>query len=178
MPLTPHLVPWSGVGYRHLPGGAGYDILDFRFAGLAADNRWNVPGEPTLYVAGDIGVAIAEFGRHFETNRTPDLAAQTVQRTVYRLALQVDYLIDVRQAPVWRALSLENAPFCFSDRNVARATARYLRHTTPAQALLVPSMAVLDQLDRWVLVLFLEKLPVDPHQWIRDVAIEGPLRWR
>lgn len=176
MSPVPRLARWSGVGYRHLPSGAGYDILDFRFAGLSADNRWNIPGEPTLYLAGDIGVTIAEFGRHFEENRTPGLAARTVNRTIYRLDILVEQLIDLRQAPVWAALSLMNAPFCFTDRAVARATARYLRHTTPAQALLVPSIALLDQLDRWVLVLFLEKLPADPRRFIRNVAIEGPLQ--
>lgn len=178
MPLTQHVIAWSGVGYRHLPDGAGYDVLDFRFAGQAADNRWNVPGEPTLYIAGDIGVAIAELGRHFQEQRTPGLAAGTISRIVYKLDVRLDFLIDLRRATVWRALSLTDAPFCFTDRAVARATAQFFRRTTPVQGLLVPSAAFLDDLARWVLVLFVEKLPSDPRQYILGLDVEGPFRWR
>jgi RES domain-containing protein len=178
VPLDQHVVAWSGVGYRHLPAGMSYDVLDVRFAGQATDSRWNVPGEPTLYIAGGIGVAIAEFTRHFQERRAPGLAARTVTRTVYRLDVQIDRLIDLRQAAVWATLSLANAPACFMDRTIARATAQFVRHTTPAQALLVPSVAFLDDLARWVLVLFLEKLPADPRQFIHGVDVECPLRWR
>ena len=177
MSLDAWLVPWSGVAFRHLPAGARYDVLDFRYAGRGADNRWNEPGEPTLYLAGDIGVVIAEFGRHFAVDNVPALAPVTVTRTVYRLELVIDRLLDLRDPRTWQALSLANAPFCFADRAVARATARYLRYTTQTQGLLVPSVAFLDQLDRWVLVLFLEKLPADPRTFIPVVREAGPLRW-
>lgn len=49
----------------------------------------------------------------------------------------------------------------FLDAGVARATATFIRRTTSAEAILVPSMAYLDDLTRWNLVLFLEKLPSD-----------------
>jgi hypothetical protein len=49
----------------------------------------------------------------------------------------------------------------FFDRGVARATARFLRLTTSAEGLLVPSVAFLDDLSRRDLVLFLDKLPAD-----------------
>lgn len=170
-------MPWSGTAFRHLLAGARYDLLDFRYAGRAADNRWNAAGEPTLYLAGDVGVAIAEFARHLAVDRAPALASVAAARTVYRLAVRVERLLDLREPAAWAALSLENAPFCFADKSVARATAQFLRRTTAAQGLLVPSVAFLDDLDRWVLALFLEKLPAESATFIPAVAVEGPLRW-
>lgn len=178
MALDAFVVPWSGVAYRHLPAGALYDVLDFRYAGRSADNRWNRQGEPTLYVAGDVGVVIAEFGRHFEVNRAPALAGGTVTRTVYRLDFRLDHVLDLRDAQVAQALSLRDAPFCFADIDIARATAQFVRHTTTAQAVFVPSVAMLDKLDRWAMALFLEKLPADPARFITSVRVEGPLRWK
>lgn len=69
MALSAHLRSWSGTALRHIPAGVRFDVLDFRFAGRGADNRWNKPGHPTLYLAGDEGVIIAERGRRFAVNR-------------------------------------------------------------------------------------------------------------
>lgn len=179
MSLDGRLRPWSGVGYRHLPSFVNVDkVLDFSRAGLAPNNRWNVAGEPTLYIAGDVGLAIAEWGCHYEEARVPGLAHDTVERTVYRLDLVIERVLDLRDPQLWAALSLADAPFCFLDQGVARATAHFIRHTSSAQAIFVPSAAMLDKLDRWNLVLFLEKLPRDPTLFIPRVAVEGPFRWR
>lgn len=169
------------MAYRHLPAhvdAAG--VLDFSRAGLALNNRWNVSGEPTLYAAGDVGVAIAEWARHFAADRTeiPGLAQDAVERTIYRLDLILERVLDLRAPELWEDLQLDNAPYCFLERALARATAQFLRRTTQAQALLVPSVAMLDQLERWVMVLFLEKLPEDPTRFITAVHAEGPFRWR
>jgi RES domain-containing protein len=176
--LQEHLQAWSGEAFRHIPAGAPFDVLDFRFAGRGATNRWNEAGEPTLYLAGDIGVAIPEFGRHFAIDRTADLGKKTIERTVYRLGLTLDAVFDLRTAAVWSELSLSNAPLCFLDIPIARATARFIRTTTRAQGIIVPSVAFLDSLERWCLVVFLEKLPADPHAFISSVQVEGPLRWK
>ncbi len=176
MSLDARLTPWSGVAYRHIPAGARYDVLDFRYAGRGAGNRWNEPGEPTLYLAGDVGVAIAEFGRHFALDNVPALGPATVTRTVYRLELVIDRLLDLRDPRAWQALSLANAPFCFADRAVARATARYVRYTTQAQGLLVPSVAFLDDSSRWVMALFLDALPSEVEQFIWSVEPAGTFR--
>jgi hypothetical protein len=84
-------------------------------------------------------------------------------------------VIDLRQAPVWDELSLGNAPHCFLEIDVARATAGFIRKTTNAQGMLVPSMGFLDQLDRWCLVVFLEKLG-DPKSFISSVTNTGILQ--
>jgi RES domain-containing protein len=159
--LSDHIRPWSGSAYRHIPADSPYHVLDTRFAGRVAENRWNVPGEPTFYLAGDVGVALAEYARHFQERRTPALALVRQRRALYRLELSLDHVLDLREASVRRELDLHGGPRRFLDLNVARATARFIRVTTPAEGLLVPSVAFLDEPNRWNLVLFLEKLPKD-----------------
>jgi hypothetical protein len=71
---------------------------------------------------------------------------------------------------VAQALSLVDTPNCFLDKNIARATAQFVRQTTPVQAIFVPSMAFLDRLDKWVLVLFLEKLSSIADRYLPSVS--------
>ena len=59
--------PWIGTAYRHVAAANDRNVLDFRFAGQQANNRWNDQGQPTLYLAGDPGILIAECGRHVPT---------------------------------------------------------------------------------------------------------------
>ena len=154
------LRPWRGTAIRHIPAGAGFDVLDTRFAGLAADNRWNKAGEPTFYLAGDLGVAVAEYGRHLRE----DVGMRTSsarERAVYQVAVQLEAVLDLRDPHVRSAIGLRGGARRFLDRDVARATARFLRRTTSAEGLLVPSVAFLDDPSRWNLVLFLEQLPQD-----------------
>ena len=177
MTLDPHLAPWSGSALRHIPAGSTYGALDFRFAGRGADNRWNDEGVPTLYLAGDEGVLIAEWGRNFAAIRTQQLHQRAVERSVFRLELAFDAVLDLRRGEVCRALSLVDAPACFMNIAVARATAQFVRTTSAAQAMLVPSIGFLDDLERWCLVVFLEKLPPTPSAFVVSVTEPGPLRW-
>jgi RES domain-containing protein len=169
MGLSAHLERWRGDAFRHIPAGSQLDVLDFRHAGRNAENRWNEPGHPTLYLAGDEGVLIAEWGRHFAVDRPTTLQNRIVERAVFRLTLEIDHLLDLCNPEVWALLSLTDAPACFASTRVARATAQFIRSTTAAQALLVPSIGFLDRLDRWCLVLFLEKLPA-PGSFIASVT--------
>jgi hypothetical protein len=69
---------------------------------------------------------------------------------------------------------LKDAPNCFLDQKIARATAQFIRQTTIVEAIFVPSMAFLDQMDKWVLVLFLEKLSMDkPLEFLPKVEDYG-----
>ena len=90
-----------------------------------------------------------------------------------RFRVELQHTLDLRRPEVWRALSLEQAPQCFLDKPLARATADFVRRTTAAEAVFVPSMALLDQLDQWVLVIFLEKLPIDVYRFLPSVEQEG-----
>ena len=170
------LKPWSGRAFRHVPAGIGVDVLDVRYAGRSTTNRWNAAGQPSLYLAGDEGVLIAEWGWHFTTALTDELLKVSVRRAVYRLDLAVDRTLDLRDREVCEALSLTAAPFCFVDVAIARATANFIRQTTAAQASFVPSIAFPHAMDRWCLVLFLEKLP-DLSDIVSAVTPSGPLRW-
>lgn len=177
MALGEHLRSWTGSAWRHIPAGSSFDVLDFRFAGRGTENRWNDAGEPTLYLAGDEGVLLAEWGRHFEANRAGQLQRLAVERSTYILQLSIDHVLDLRNEEVCRALSVGKAPYCFADIELARAATRIIRRTTPAQALFVPSLAFLDDLQRWCLVVYLEKFPPDPMSFITSVTPCGPLRW-
>lgn len=175
MALDAFIAPWSGAACRHIPAGSPYGVLDFRFAGRAPTNRWNVVGEPTLYLASDAAVALGELARHLDTSHRPGARRGPVARQVYTMQVEIDAALDLCDARVWDELSLTEAPYCFLDSAIARAAAQFIRRTTPAQGILVPSMAFLDQPYRWVLVLFLEKLPPDPGRFLHSVEPAGVL---
>jgi RES domain-containing protein len=170
--IDAYLRPWSGEAVRHLPEQAR-DPLDVRWAGIATDNRWNVAGQPTLYLAKDRAVALAEMARHFRDERTPELARRAHRRQVFRFSLTLQRTLDLRDPAVCAALSISDAPQRFLHQPAARATAQFLRELTPAEALFVPSMAYLDQPEAWVLVVFLEKLPADLRSFVSGVTPEG-----
>jgi RES domain-containing protein len=175
MTLQSLIQTWSGYAVRHIPDtpGRAYDIYDFSYAGRSTENRWNVAGEPTLYLAKEKNVALAEYARHFQVNRTLGLASKTYRRKVYRFEVKLDHVLDLREQSVWSALSLQDAPDCYKDKNVARSTAAFVRNTTLAQAVFVPSAAFLDDLEQWCLVLFLEKLPSEGRRFLPDVVEDG-----
>lgn len=160
--LADFLQPWRGFAVRHIPDGSPYGVLDFRFSSRAKGNRWNLEGQPTLYLASEKDVALGEYARHLQIDRSAALAAQTQARRVWRLELALDHTIDLRTPQLWQELSLQNPPFCFLDVEQARAVAQLVHKTTTAQAILVPSMAFLDKPERRVMAVFLEKLLSDP----------------
>jgi hypothetical protein len=172
--LDDYLRPWAGATFRHLPAGAPYGPLDFSRVGRSPTNRWNEPGAPTLYVAGDEGVLAAEWGRYLVEELTGDLATAMVERVVYRLELALTAVLDLRDPVVLAALSIGGAPACFLDRAVARATAAFVRRTTAAEAIWVPSVALLGQPTRGNLAVFIDKLPADPTAFVRTCTAHGP----
>lgn len=175
MPLQAYIAPWVGYAVRHIPDtpGKSYDVYDFRYSGKSNENRWNIAGEPTLYLAKEKNVALAEYARHFKVDRTPELATQTYRRQVFRFRVELEYVLDLRNPKVWAELSLEKAPDCFKDKVIARSTANFIRNTTLTQAIIVPSVAFLDNLEQWCLVLFLEKLLPDTRKFLPSVKFDG-----
>jgi hypothetical protein len=85
---------------------------------------------------------------------------------MFELRLSLNAVLDLRQATVRTALGFRGGMRRFLDAEVARATATFIRRTTPAEALLVPSLAFLDDASCWNLVLFLEKLPQDLNEFV------------
>jgi RES domain-containing protein len=165
--LDRFLIRWQGEAFRHLPDVATVNFFDFSRAGQGAGNRWNDQGQPTLYLAGDLAIAMGEWTRHMQVDR--GLPATSVRpRRVYQVAVSLDAVLDLRDPAVWQTIALDDAPTCFLDPGKAQATARYIRTMTTAQGLLVPSIVFLDDLTRWNLVLFLDRLPAPPA-WLRIV---------
>lgn len=124
---------------------------------LAADdlvstegNRWSALGEPTVYLARDPGVAIAEFGRHW----TDDLEAAAMSSVEFRL----ERALDLRQPDVRRILDIAPDPTWVLDRNRCRSIARELRAAGTCDGLLVPSAAFVDDDSRWNAVIFVDRL--------------------
>jgi RES domain-containing protein len=177
MTLDDLIGPWSGAACRHIPDGSPYSVLDTRFAARSQTNRWNRPGEPTLYFASDHAVLIGEFARHLRDERNPSLGPLMPPRRMYDLQLRLDAVLDLRDPAVCAALSLSDAPSCFLDRDVARATAGFIRTTTRAQALLTHSMAFLDAPDHWVMALFLERLDAGSDAVVSRVEPDGIFRY-
>ncbi len=173
MSIQSYLQPWQGEAVRHIPKLTQYDIYDFSYAGRSAENRWNQQGEPTLYLAKGKNVALAEYARHFQVDRSPKLAQQIQERDLYRFDVRLERVVNLSDVDVWQELSLTNAPDCFKNQDVARACANFIRYTTPATAVFVPSMAFLDNLEQWCLVLFLEKLPTDVREFLPNVTIDA-----
>ena len=178
MPLQSYIQPWQGEAVRHIPKlpDRQYDIYDFSYATRSAENRWNIQGESTLYLAKEKNVALAEYARHFKVDRSPQLAKQIQERIVYRFDVRLEQVVNLCQLEVWQELSLSNAPDCFLNRDIARACANFIRYTTTATAMKVPSMAFLDDLEQWCLVLFLEKLPSDVREFLPNVRTDGTFR--
>jgi RES domain-containing protein len=174
-PLADFVRPWAGTACRHIPDDSPFGVLDMRFAARARDNRWNRQGEPTLYLASDHDVLLAEFARHLRELRTVEMRDGMLARRIFDLDLTIARTLDLRDPQVCAALSLSGAPQCFLDHEIARATADFLRRTTAVEALLLPSMAFLDQPERWVMAIFLEKLPGGIDQVVTVVTKDGIL---
>lgn len=172
MSLHELVQPWNGYVVRHIPEVAT-DVCDFSRAGLAVDNRWNYQGEPTLYLASERDVAMVEYARHFKVERTEGLLQKARKRKVFRFRVMLGATLDLRTGPVCQALSLRDFPNCFLQKNYARAVGTFLRHTTEAVAFFAPSIGFLDQLEKWTLIVFLEKLPADTRNFLPAVVEEG-----
>jgi RES domain-containing protein len=150
--------------------------LDASFAAASGENRWNSVGEPTLYLAGDVGVAAAEWARHIDAVALPfEIIEQALPRRIWEVEFTLDRVLDLRQTDLWEALAIEDAPECFMVKSKCQEISGNLRRNTDAQALLVPSIAFLDQLERWAMVLFADKVSCYPESCISIVEKRGTL---
>jgi hypothetical protein len=161
--------PWKGYAFRHIPDGN--DVLDFSLCGLSNENRWNLPGEPTLYLAGSKQVALGEYSRHYQENRTHKLTTKIQSRSFWRLKVQLKRTIDLCNPNVYS--TFPGAPGCFKEIKSARTVASVFRNVFKIEAIFVPSMVFLDDLSKWCLILFLDNLPKDVNQYIPDAKKNG-----
>lgn len=115
---------------RHVPDGSPYDVLDPRFATAATDNRWNDQGERTLYLGNSHDVLAVEWARHFPRDVPLVAGRRSKLRRIYDVDVALDAVLDLRTPALSEALSLINAPFCFTEIEFCRTTARRLRQDT------------------------------------------------
>jgi RES domain-containing protein len=162
--LADRIGPWAGTAYRHIPADAGYDIRDLRYAGRRSSGRWHWQGQPTLYLASDAAVAVAEFARHLAVHRGG--GAFPARRAVYELGVSLERAVDLRDAAVLRLIGRDDAPECWLDPRIARAIATFFRDSLDVQGAIVPSVAHLDAPERFNVVCFLENLPDNPRTFL------------
>lgn len=162
--LADRIGPWAGTAYRHIPADAGYDIRDLRYAGRRSSGRWHWQGQPTLYLASDAAVAVAEFARHLAVDRGG--GAVPARRAVYEIRVKLERVVDLRDATVLRLIGRADAPECWLDPRIARAVATFFRDALEIQGLLVPSVVHLDEPTRHNVVCFLENLPDNPRTFL------------
>jgi RES domain-containing protein len=148
------LAAWRGIAFCHVPADEPAR-LDRLVTSDGSDDRWNRPGEPTLYLALDLGTAVGELARHVEL--APGMPAW--RRRLLGLSVEVDGLADLRRADVRSKLGIDGEPAAFRDRELARDVAGRLREDGSCAGLLVPSMTFLDDPGRGNLVVFVDRFP-------------------
>ncbi|HYH93862.1 MAG TPA: RES family NAD+ phosphorylase [Candidatus Saccharimonadales bacterium] len=143
--------------------------------GLRADefvttngNRWSAPGEPTIYLGSDPGVAIAEQGRHW-AERGSTVALWTVE-------VRLQAVVDLRDAETRTVLWIPEEPTWVLDRDRCLELARTVRRQGGFDGLLAPSAAFLDDPSRHNIVVFVDRLAPSLESTISVVGASHALR--
>lgn len=118
-------------------------------------------------------VLTAELAQHFRRDRAAELASLLRERRIVAVELELDRVFDLTDRTVVADLGIEDAPSCFGDRAMARATAAFLRYVRGAEGIVVPSLAFPDDPTRWNLVLFLDRLSQTLAERVRTVEPAG-----
>lgn len=147
------LLTWDRPLYCHAPVDEPFDPGALGSAGDASD-RWCDATQPTAYLAGDAGVALAELARHHPPGGT------AVERRIMRVEPRpgaIRGLVDLRDRAILRALGAPQAPERYLNRELARFVAAAVRADERHAGIIVPSMAFLDRLERPTIVVFAER---------------------
>ena len=115
---------------------------------------------PAFSFAGDIGVLIAEYGRHIE-GELPRGEPERLSRAVWHVPITLERSLDLRDPGVIDSLGLPVIEGWIADRHRTQATVRFIRHHVDVQGLIVPPMSFLDDPARWNAVVYLDR--VDPR---------------
>jgi RES domain-containing protein len=162
-------------------------------AGSGSAQRWSDAGAPTIYLASDAGVALAEWGRHVPLDERRQPSA------LWRVPVRLDRAVDLRriepaQLVRWCGAgdpappSLGDGPW-YLDADRTRDLAAVLRYVGRADGLIVPSVAFLDDHARGNLVVFVDDDPSAEHRlgeptciaevhWTDDRPVAAPLDTR
>jgi RES domain-containing protein len=140
-------VPLSTLAFCTGPAGSSLDVTTLTSTDA---NRWSEDGEPTIYLAGDPGVAVAELGRHW--------GEQDGEMAIWSLTLGLDGAADLRDPVVRSSLRVPDDPRWILDKKRCHELASRLRSSGPQDGLVVPSVAFLDDTSRWNAVVFVDRL--------------------
>jgi RES domain-containing protein len=152
-------VPGIAVSLRAWCTGPDAPALDVADLATTDPNRWSRPGEPTIYLAGDPGVALAELGRHWEE--------QEGNIALWSADLSLAAAADLRHARFRATLGLPSNPTWLLDAERCRMVAARLRSEGRHDGLIVPSVAFMDAGSRWNAVVFVECHPADLADVVR-----------
>lgn len=114
-----------------------------------------------------------EWARHFREDAPDGIGRGAQPRRIYDMIVDLALVLNLRNDELVKALSLVDAPACFLSKDLCRSVAQRLRRETKAEGLLAPSMALLDRPERWLLVLFVDKLLNHPTQYLSDITVDG-----
>jgi RES domain-containing protein len=155
--------------YCHGPASLGFDADTL----VTADdgNRWNLRGEPTIYLAGDPGVATVELGRHL-----PRALDAPVESAVWRVRLSLERVLDLRRADVRAALHVPGGWQWLTDRRHCRELAGRIRAAGDCEAVIVPSVGFPDQFDRMNVVVFVDRLGAPTTDVVAQPVRVGTVR--
>jgi RES domain-containing protein len=147
------LVSFHDTAWCHVP--ADEPIRLDKLAGTDGSNRWNREGQPTLYLALDLEVTIAEMARHLD----PGSDEAPIRRRLLGLSVRLDGLADLRTASGRARLGGPADPADLLQRELARTLADRAREVEGCRGLVTPSMAFLDDPSRGNVVVFMERRP-------------------
>jgi RES domain-containing protein len=131
-------------------------------------NRWNTPGIPTIYFAGDPGLALVEGGRHLRDT------TEIEPKVVWAARVETDGMLDMTHPEAWATLELTDA-YWFLDRDRCRLIATELREQDGVRGLIVPSAGSPDDLSRTNVVLYVDLLPRSLEDVVRQPRVIGRL---
>jgi RES domain-containing protein len=164
--VDPIRTRWSGVAAVAVEGRNAWDVRSL----ISTDeNRWSRRGEPTIYLAGDVAMALAEFARHLSPDRRDPVGL------VWEVDVRLAAVVDLRRQDVRHELGLPETVTWMTDADRCREVGSSLR-ARGAEALLVPSAAFLDRPERGNLVLFGERLDGRLDMVVREPRPRAAIR--
>lgn len=169
--------PWSGPGLRHRPAGSRRSVLDDQYLGQVPDSRWSELGVRAYYFAADIGLILAEYGRHIVID-LPAGHSERLARSVYSVPISLGHVLDLTDPVMVEAMGAAPLETWILNERATQSAATYLLEQVPTlQALLVPSVAFLDRPDRHNFVVYRDRIDVTTAfgvpVHVRDIVLEA-----
>jgi RES domain-containing protein len=161
MALADLVVAWSGDVLRHRPKGSRRSVIDDTYLGIADDNRWSARGIRAYYFASDVGLVAAEHARHIAID-VPASHEDRIERSVFKVHVELERVLALTDAAVIASMGAAPLNSWILDVSSTQAAASYLlAQVGGLQGLIVPSVAFLDQPDRFNLLVYRDAVDVN-----------------